>query len=221
MEEILATFQDLFGDLFGTKGKAGDRKVSLALTGVEAAFGAKKRVVYTRVVPCPRCVDHGTCDACQGKGQVALRQGELTITRACAGCAGRGRFVEACGECVKGGAEREESLLVEVPPAAAMRQGELDVDGKVLRLQGKGDAPVGLQPGDLYVELHLDGSTAETDALEQGAHPFRGAGPRPLPGDPLPGDGAEAPAATPRRFPVGVLFVTLVALLGAAWVLLR
>jgi DnaJ-class molecular chaperone len=200
---LLGTFRDLFGEFFGAKGRGGDRKVTLRLSPVEAAVGCTKRVVYMRVTACPRCVDHGPCDACQGKGQVVFHRGELTVTKPCAACAGRARFVDACGACAGGDVEAEESLSVSVPAGTN--------HGVFLRVPEKGDAPVGLAPGHLYVELDVS-SCVSADDVEPGAHPFRDARPRPA--------ALPVPAA-PRSFPVRAVLVAALLFGAALWALLR
>jgi DnaJ-class molecular chaperone len=125
---------------------------------------------------------------------------EIRVSRrtACAACGGRGaRADRPCPRCEHGLVAAEETLTVTVPGGLA--------PGSVLRLPGKGDAPAGLPPGDLYVAL----STPEERAPgELGpAHPFRSA-PRPR---------VEAPvAASPpiRATTLGLVLVLLGILVG-------
>jgi len=168
---IFADFSDILGDLFGfgdlfgggrRRGAQGvpgaDLRYDLELSFEEAAFGSTTSLRVPRLETCPDCSGSGAvggappvvCSACGGRGQVAFRQGFLTVARTCPQCGGEGRVVrDPCRGCGGDGrVERERTLEVKVPAGVDT--------GARLRLPGEGEhGRRGGRTGDLYVVLHV------------------------------------------------------------------
>lgn len=173
MEDILASFGDIFGDIFGQRGRSRRRKgqdivMNLELTFQEALFGTQKSISVRRQVECEAC--HGTgakegtsrtvCETCEGQGQVAIRQGFFMFAQTCPTCQGQGTVVKhKCPECKgKGLVSKVESLKITVPAGINHNQ--------TIRISGKGQpAPHGGIPGDLYVTVEV---TPHPDFVREG-----------------------------------------------------
>jgi molecular chaperone DnaJ len=107
---------------------------------------------------CDRCAASGvepgskrvTCEMCQGRGEVRLSQGFLTVARTCPKCRGEGERVETpCKVCRGEGRQRAERLLQVKIPAGIE-------DGMQMRLTGEGSGGLAGGPaGDLYVLVRL------------------------------------------------------------------
>lgn len=164
--DVFSAFSDIFGDMFGGGGRAGGRGQSrgadlethLTITLLEAASGVTKEVKVRRHTPCATCSGSGaapgtepeTCRQCGGRGQVMHSQGFLRIATACPVCRGEGTVIrKPCPTCQGSGATiLEEKLQVAIPAGVE--------DGATLRLVGRGEAPPGGRPGNLYVALHVE-----------------------------------------------------------------
>jgi len=106
---------DIFSSFFGGGGSArrsngpvqgNDREARVTLTFEEAAFGAKKEIIYNRVEKCQSCDGSGaaagtspkTCSKCGGTGSVRVQQrtpfGMMQSTRPCQECHGSGKIIE-------------------------------------------------------------------------------------------------------------------------------
>ena len=168
MDDLFNHFGDIFGDMFGARGRGGrgrptrasDLRFDLTITLEEACLGTRKELVVPRVDACGTCRGTGckpgtqpdACGQCQGRGQVGHQQGPFVFTVTCPACQGQGRRVPSqnrCGECSGAGQVRaEKKVTVKVPPG-------IDT-GTRLRVAGEGErGETGQQAGDLYVVLSV------------------------------------------------------------------
>jgi molecular chaperone DnaJ len=161
-------FEDIFENLFtGGGGRGGrrsravrgeDLQYELKITLEEAASGVETKVQIPRMEACEHCTGSGvepgsrrvTCEMCQGRGEVRLSQGFLTVARTCPKCRGEGERIETpCKTCRGEGRQRAERLLQVKIPAGIE-------DGMQMRLSGEGSSGLsGGPPGDLYVLVRL------------------------------------------------------------------
>ena len=161
-------FEDIFENLFtGGAGRGSrrsrtvrgeDLQYELKITLEEAASGIETKIQIPRLEACERCTGSGvepgskrvTCEMCQGRGEVRLSQGFLTVARTCPKCRGEGERIETpCKVCRGEGRQRAERLLQVKIPAGIE-------DGMQMRLSGEGSGGLwGGPPGDLYVLVRL------------------------------------------------------------------
>ena len=131
--------------------------VDLHILFEEAAHGCVKILSIQHADPCVMCGSTGAepgarpveCDACQGAGRVASRQGFFSVSIACNTCSGRGQVIkEKCNNCLGTGVTNvEESLDVNIPAGINSRE--------KIRIPRKGEAgPAGR--GDLLVMIHVE-----------------------------------------------------------------
>ncbi len=154
-------FREVFGggfaDIFGMGGGGGGRRaasqrgsdlqVRLKLDLEEIGRGVSKKIKIKKLVRCEKCGGSGaksgtsttTCPQCQGRGEVAYRQGFFSISRTCGRCMGEGKIVEQpCSTCSGEGRMRGESTLdVEIPAGVA--------EGQYLTIRSAGN--IGLRGG--------------------------------------------------------------------------
>ncbi len=160
-------FSSFFGGGSGARRKNGptqgaDREARVTLTFEEAAFGAKKDVIYNRVEKCQKCSGTGaaegtspkTCSKCGGSGTVRVQQrtpfGMMQSTRPCDDCRGSGKIIEKpCSECRgTGSSVKRKTFEIEIPAG-------ID-DGQVITLRGQGDCGKNGGPsGDVYVTVRV------------------------------------------------------------------
>jgi molecular chaperone DnaJ len=139
----------------------------LRLSFEESVFGARRDVELERLVPCDRCLGNGAepgtapiaCRTCGGVGEVqSVRRsvfGTLMTSSPCPACDGTGQEIpDKCEACLgQGRVRRPVSVTVEIPAGVS--------DGMELRVSGGGHAGVAsAQPGDLYVRLDVEPSSA-------------------------------------------------------------
>jgi molecular chaperone DnaJ len=116
------------------------------------------KIQIPRLTRCEPCGGTGSepgtrktaCETCQGRGEVRMSHGFLTVARPCPRCGGEGEINKSpCKACRGEGRQRGEHLLgVKIPPG-------ID-DGMQLRLSGEGSSGVnGGPPGDLYVLVRI------------------------------------------------------------------
>jgi molecular chaperone DnaJ len=160
-------FEDIFENLFTGGGGRGrrsraargeDLQYELKITLEEAASGVETKIQIPRMEACDHCTGSGvepgskrvTCEMCQGRGEVRLSQGFLTVARTCPKCRGEGERVETpCKACRGEGRQRAERLLQVKIPAGIE-------DGMQMRLTGEGSGGLAGGPaGDLYVLVRL------------------------------------------------------------------
>jgi molecular chaperone DnaJ len=163
VEDVFSAFGDMFGDLFGGRGRqqrnrGADLRVDVNLTFPEAVWGVSKEVKISRDVPCAGCSGSGAaagskpevCRGCAGKGQVVHSQGFFMVQTTCPQCRGAGKVIKTpCGDCRGRGVTAEASTLQVTIPSGVD-------DGQTLRLAGKGEQAAG-GAGHLYVVLHVQG----------------------------------------------------------------
>jgi len=173
VEDIFASFGDIFGDLFGFGGFGGfggrQRRAGpmrgrhleqiLRISFEEAAFGITRDVEVQREELCSECDGSGaaagtgptTCSTCGGVGEVIHRQGGLLqIRTTCPSCRGAGSRIETpCSECHGSGRQQATSSVKVEVPAGVER-------GMRIRFAGKGEPGMrGGPPGDLYMVLDV------------------------------------------------------------------
>jgi molecular chaperone DnaJ len=161
-------FEDIFDNFFaggaGGRGRRSramrgeDLQYELKITLEEAAQGVETKVQIPRLERCEACAGTGAepgtrktrCETCQGRGEVRMSHGFLTVARPCPRCGGEGQINRnPCKTCRGEGRQRAERMLgVKIPPG-------ID-DGMQLRLAGEGSAGTnGGPPGDLYVLVRI------------------------------------------------------------------
>ncbi len=175
VEDIFASFGDIFSDLFGMGGfggfgfGGGDRRAGprrgrhveqvLRISFDEAAFGTSQDADVTRAIVCPGCEGSGaekgtqpvTCTTCGGMGEVIHRQGGLLqIRTACPACRGAGSEIKhPCMDCHGSGQVQDTSTVKVDVPGGVER-------GMRIRFAGKGDpGQMGGPPGDLFIVLDV------------------------------------------------------------------
>ena len=161
-------FEDIFDNFFAGAGggrgrrsramRGEDLQYELKITLEEAASGIETKVQIPRLERCEACTGTGaepgtrktTCETCQGRGEVRMSHGFLTVARPCPRCGGEGQLNKSpCKACRGEGRQRAERLLGVKIPAG------ID-DGMQLRLSGEASAGVnGGPPGDLYVLVRI------------------------------------------------------------------
>ncbi|GAA5822993.1 hypothetical protein JCM5353_007846 [Sporobolomyces roseus] len=163
-------FESLFG-AFGRGGSAGPRQsapigddieISLSIPFIDAAKGSSRTVAISPVVDCHTCKGNGmkegmkktTCGSCGGTGTRTFTiQSGFQMASTCASCGGSGSVAPPgsnCGTCAGVGKVRERrSVEVKIPPGVD--------DGMKIRIDGKGDAPLGGKgrTGDLFVRVNV------------------------------------------------------------------
>ncbi|BGP13206.1 hypothetical protein JCM10213_000215 [Rhodosporidiobolus nylandii] len=170
---------DIFDSLFGAFGRGGsagprqtapvgdDIEVSVSVPFIDAAKGATRTVTITPVVDCNTCHGSGmkegmkktTCGVCGGTGTRTFTiQSGFQMASTCSACGGSGTTAppgSSCGTCAGVGKVRERRTVeVKIPPGVD--------DGMRIRMDGKGDAPLGASAaglkgrnGDLYVRVNV------------------------------------------------------------------
>lgn len=158
---------DLFGDLFGTRGGAGRSRRGRGRRGADLRYTMEVElkellevkeatISIPKMRPCGICGGSGakpgtrpeTCSRCRGSGQLMFQQGFFRISRPCDACGGAGETVkDRCTSCRGAGRiEGEQTLHVKIPAGVE--------HGTRLRLAGEGEAGIeGGPPGDLYVDV--------------------------------------------------------------------
>jgi len=158
---------DLFGDLFGTRGGGGPRRRGRGRRGADLRYqldldlrevltGKDAKLSIPKMRPCGSCSGSGaragtqpeSCGRCRGTGQLMFQQGFFRISRPCDACGGAGEVVrERCPSCRgQGRVESQQTLSVKIPAGVE--------HGTRLRLAGEGEAGIeGGPPGDLYVDV--------------------------------------------------------------------
>lgn len=167
VEDIFASFGDLFGDLFGfgARGRRGpmrergaDLRYDMVIEFDEAVFGFEKEIAIKQLLRCESCAGTGAgsgsqiirCATCQGRGQIVHGQGLFLLSTTCPDCGGAGsRQSSPCDDCHGDGRVRgRRTVTVRVPAGFD--------DGMSLRYAGEGEpGPRGGPPGDLYVAVRV------------------------------------------------------------------
>ncbi len=155
MEDIFASFGDIFGDAFGgfggfTSGRRGRRvnkgsnlRVKVKLTLHEIANGAQKKIKVSRYDTCTACGGTGaadsnslsTCSTCRGTGHVTRVTntilGQMQSTSVCPSCGGEGKTItKKCPVCYGEGIVQKEDIIKINIPAGVGRGMQMTVAGK-------------------------------------------------------------------------------------------
>lgn len=172
-EDIFEQFGDIFGDLFGGRGKQQQRKPrkaapvarrghdlerKLSITLEEAFTGTKKEFTYYHFVVCQTCsgkgMEAGTgadmCTDCDGHGEIHIRQGFFIYSQPCSTCGGDGYIIKhPCRTCHgQSRIQQYDTITATIPKGV--------YDGIDLRIAGAGDAGVyGGKSGDLLINISV------------------------------------------------------------------
>jgi len=163
--DIFEAFGDIFGDLFGGRGR-GQRvargasiRCDVTLDLLEAAHGCERTVEFKRHTKCETCAGTGakpgtspeTCPYCGGQGRVVQSTGIFSLQTTCPSCHGTGTVIRhPCSKCGGSGyVPKHVARKVTIPAGVD--------DQTQLRLQGEGEpSPVGGPPGDCYVLIRVE-----------------------------------------------------------------
>lgn len=159
MEDIFASFGDIFGGHFGgfsgfggfggsSRGgkrvrRGSDLRVRVRLSLAEIAKGVEKKIKVNKLVSCQHCNGSGaesgagttTCTTCNGSGRVTRVQqtilGQMQTASECPTCSGEGTIIkEKCKHCQGEGVLKEEEVISINIPAGVMEGMQLSVSGK-------------------------------------------------------------------------------------------
>lgn len=169
MEDIFASFGDIFGGHFG--GAAGGRphkhvnkgtdlRITIKVSLKDIKNGVDKTIKLPMLVACSHCHGTGakdgtsfhTCNRCHGTGYITTVQqtfmGPMQSQSVCPECNGEGKVItEKCSYCNGTGVEKKEQVVSFHIPAGVE-------DGMVLTMRGKGNAPRGGGVnGDLLIKI--------------------------------------------------------------------
>jgi molecular chaperone DnaJ len=170
VEDIFENFGDIFGSMFGggagksrrKKGPQPQAGLSLTkeieITLKDAFLGTKKEVAYHHFFGCTTCEGTGarsgttaqTCNACQGSGEIHMKQGFFMYAQTCTSCAGNGFIIPSpCAGCNgQSRVQRYDKFTVNIPAGIT--------DDAELRVGEKGDAGVyGGPAGDLFLRVRI------------------------------------------------------------------
>lgn len=172
MSDIFSGMGDIFSSFFGgSRGSRGttvrregrDMGIGLRLTLEDVAVGAKKDIVYDRLVTCEECGGTGcasdgrevTCPKCKGSGRVVSVQhtflGDMQTATTCPECGGTGSTISnPCPECQgQGRVPDREHLTINIPEGIR--------DGQQVRVPGYGEAGAkGAPAGDLIATVRIE-----------------------------------------------------------------
>lgn len=171
MEDIFASFGDIFGDAFGGfSGFGGSRRsgkrvnkgstirVKVTLNLNEISNGTEKKIKVNKYKPCKSCDGSGaagkdsitTCSTCHGTGHVTRVTntflGQMQTSSVCPACGGEGKTItNKCTTCYgEGIVQGEEIIKINIPAGVSK--------GMQMTISGKGNAPRrGGVNGDLLV----------------------------------------------------------------------
>ncbi len=131
----------------------------------EAIKGGEFKIGIKRNIPCSKCNGSGsesgkrkTCDVCNGSGRERRVQnsflGQIAVMAECSKCRGMGSIPEnVCSKCSGSGIQSNtEDLKVRIPAGA--------YDGMVLKFREGGNASLGGEYGDLYIEVEVEPSAS-------------------------------------------------------------
>lgn len=175
-----SSFSDLFGDLFGRRGRPGgaspgggpgtagsgtasmlrgrDIEVEASVSFEQAMNGDRARMPVDHDATCPTCAGSGAkpgtkprlCPECGGRGMKQRNEGVFAMSVTCPRCGGDGVVIEDPCDTCHGDGRVRDRRTITVQIPAGVK------DGTRLRLKGKGEAgPRGGQPGDLYVRFRV------------------------------------------------------------------
>ena len=174
VEDIFASFGDIFGDAFGGFGgfgasrrgggrrvnKGSNLRVKVKLTLQEIATGTEKKIKVNKYSPCNTCGGSGAadpnsvtnCSTCNGSGHVTRVTntilGQMQTSSLCPSCGGEGKTItRKCSSCYgEGIVQKEEIIKINIPAGVGK--------GMQMTLSGKGNAARrGGVNGDLLVVI--------------------------------------------------------------------
>lgn len=174
MEDIFASFGDIFGDAFGSfagfgssrrgssrrVNKGTNLRVKVKLNLHEIANGVEKKIKVKKYDVCPACGGTGaadpsavsTCQTCRGSGHVTRVTntilGQMQTTTVCPSCGGEGRTItRKCPSCYgEGIVQKDEIIKIDIPAGVGK--------GMQMTISGKGNAARrGGVNGDLLVVI--------------------------------------------------------------------
>ncbi|MFN8240821.1 MAG: molecular chaperone DnaJ [Bacteroidales bacterium] len=173
VEDIFASFGDIFGDAFGgfggfggggrrgrTINKGSNLRVKVKLNLSEISAGTEKKIKVRKYVACSACNGSGAadsrsvsdCQTCRGTGHVtrvtSTILGQMQTTTVCPSCGGDGKTItKKCNTCYgEGIVEKEEIININIPAGVGK--------GMQMTVNGKGNAPRrGGVNGDLLVVI--------------------------------------------------------------------
>lgn len=163
-EDLGAIFEEMFGGAGGSRRQSPadmdnyplDIGQTMTIDFQEAVFGCEKEIKYKYKEACESCNGTGakdgklsTCKACDGQGQMYVRQGFMTFSQTCPQCNGTGTApAQKCKKCHGTGYEEaEQSVTINIPKG-------ID-SGNRLRVSGKGNVGKKGRRGDLYVTFDV------------------------------------------------------------------
>ncbi len=158
---------DIFGEFFGGGGRRSsrrrgrDRSISITMSFRDAILGKKETFTIEHAISCSECSGTGgkkgsqkvKCSTCSGSGKIRRRVnsifGTVETQSVCETCRGEGEiYKEHCGICHGDGVViKKEEVTIDMPPGIE--------NGATLRVNGKGDAILGGETGDLYINVHV------------------------------------------------------------------
>jgi len=156
MEDIFASFGDIFGDAFGGFGtfgssrrggrrvnKGSNLRVKVKLTLQEIANGTEKKIKVSKFDTCTQCggtgaADSGsysTCSTCRGSGHVTRLTntllGQMQTTSTCPACNGEGKTItKKCTTCYGEGIIQKEDVIKIAIPAGVGKGMQMTISGK-------------------------------------------------------------------------------------------
>ena len=168
LNDLFGGLNSIFGDIFGEsttrrqsrhsprQGDSLQQEIGINLE--QAIKGDTLQVDVTAPRTCDECDGNGAepgtkpseCAHCEGRGQVSMNRGFISMTRTCRHCQGVGEAItDPCRSCRGAGrVNKRKSLSVTVPPGVDT--------GTRLRITGEGaDGLNGGPPGDLYVIFNV------------------------------------------------------------------
>lgn len=163
------SYEDVFGDLFGSHHEQGGFGTSRAFNGrdiehginidlVSALRGFQTELTMQKPKACSACEGTGmdslahvsTCPVCGGSGRVNVAEGPIQFTKQCPQCNGFGKSGKVCTMCHGSGQViGQEHIKVTIPQGVK--------EGSKVRISGKGEPGMnGGKAGDLYLIVHLN-----------------------------------------------------------------
>ncbi len=157
IEDIFASFGDIFGGHFGGFGGFGsssrgggrrvsrgsDLRVKVSLNLKEVIEGVEKKIKVKKHVACDHCNGTGaksgssytTCNTCRGSGHVTrvtnTLLGQMQTSSTCPTCQGEGKIItDKCTHCAGEGIVRDEEVISIRIPAGVGEGMQLNVSGR-------------------------------------------------------------------------------------------
>ena len=164
-----ASYEDIFGDLFGAgrgqgrgfrssaSSKGRDIEHEMSIDFVSALKGFQTEFSMQGIKACEVCKGSGTdpnsvlttCQTCGGSGRLNVAKGPIQFTKSCPQCHGHGQIGKTCPQCGGSGQVMgTERIKVTIPQGVK--------EGSKVRVAGKGEPGLnGGQAGDLYLIIHI------------------------------------------------------------------